>query len=155
VSAVNDGRSDRDVDCLQVNKEVRVQTHVGSFSYRLPLVACGVAVALVAFVAGHASGHPSTSYVTFSGTVALPGVVMPAGTYTFEVANPETGGDVVRVASSDRRLQFLGYTRHVQRPRSLDPNKLVVFGETAPGSPTPIRVWYPIGASTGHEFIYR
>lgn len=41
-------------------------------------------------VAGHANR------LTFSGAAALPGVVLPAGTSTFEIANPDTGANVVQ-----------------------------------------------------------
>jgi hypothetical protein len=39
-----------------------------------------------------------TTYLTFSGPVALPGATLGAGTYVFEVANPSTSGDVIRVS---------------------------------------------------------
>jgi hypothetical protein len=95
-------------------------------------------------------------YLTFSGSVALPGVVLPAGSYIFEVANLDTGGNVVHVSSRNgRRIQYLGFTRRIERPRNLDRDTPVTFGEAAPGNPVPIRVWYPSGSTTGHEFTYR
>ena len=44
-----------------------------------------------------------TTYFTFSRTVQMPGVVLPAGTYVFEVVNPDTRSDIVRVMSRDRK----------------------------------------------------
>lgn len=134
-----------------------MQIYVGFFSRRFALLTCGVAFSLLAALAGHASGNPSRNHLTFSGKVALPGVVLPAGSYTFELANQDSTGDIVRVSSRERRpvVHFLGYTRRVQRPRGLDSQTHVILGEAAPGSAAPIRVWYPIGESTGHEFVYR
>ena len=56
-------------------------------------------LALSAAPSGAALGH--WDRITFSGPVALPGVVLPAGSYTFEIANPETSLRVVRVSRSD------------------------------------------------------
>jgi hypothetical protein len=60
-----------------------------------------------------------TTYFTFSGAVEMPrGVSLAAGTYIFEVANPNGGSDVVRVLSRDRKKTFLmGLTRGVDRRR--------------------------------------
>ena len=134
-----------------------MKTNVGFFNRRFGLLACGVAFSLLAAFAGHASGNPSRNYLTFGQTVALPGVVLAAGSYTFEVANQDSTGDIVRVTNRERRpvVHFLGYTRRVPRPKGLDGKTLVTFGEASPGSASPIRAWFPIGESTGHEFVYR
>lgn len=94
--------------------------------------------------------------ITFSGAVALPGVVLPAGSYTFEVANPWSSHTVVRVASRDTgRVHFLGFTRMVPRPADLPADQLISLGEAPRGEAVPIEVWYPGGRSQGHRFIYR
>jgi hypothetical protein len=88
--------------------------------------------------------------------VALPGVVLPSGRYTFELAPPSGGLDVVRVTSRDgRRVMFQGFTNVVKRPAGLGENDLVTFGERAAGQPAPIDTWYPVGSPIGHRFIYR
>jgi len=95
------------------------------------------------------------NHVTFSGAVALPGRVIPAGTYTFEIANPNSGADIVRVLSRDgSRSYFLGFTRAVNRPQSLPREQVVSLGESALGTPPPITVWWPENESTGRQFIY-
>jgi hypothetical protein len=87
--------------------------------------------------------------------VALPGVVLPAGTYSFDVASP-TALDVVVVRSEKRdKLYYMGFTRTVSRPRHMSAQTPVVFGEAAANEAPPIAAWYEIGNSTGHEFIYR
>ena len=94
--------------------------------------------------------------ITFSGPVALPGVVLPAGSYTFEIANPETSLRVVRVSDRDTgRVYFAGFTRIVPRPVNLPADQLVTLGEAPRGAAMPITVWYPSGLSRGHQFIYR
>ena len=51
-------------------------------------------------------------YFTFSGPVQLPGVILAAGTYEFEIANPLTSGDIVRVRSRDGRHSVLPGVHH-------------------------------------------
>ena len=99
-------------------------------------------------------GESNPNYLTFSGPVALPGVVLPAGTYTFTHASLNDP-NVVQVLSRDgRHVYFMAFTRPVGRPDGLPQNRRVMFREVAPGVPPPIAVWYPIDSVTGHQFIY-
>jgi hypothetical protein len=96
-----------------------------------------------------------TNYLTFSGAVALPGVELPAGSYVFETPTNTMSNSIVRVSSRDRKKIFLtAYTRPVERPRGDDGKLLVQLGEAGPGAVPPIAVWFPIGESVGHQFIY-
>jgi hypothetical protein len=113
-----------------------------------------VAVAGAAVSGTYALGTPRLNYLTFSGTVALPGVTLPGGTYIFEVVVPGGAGDVVSVSNRDGRHIFLAFTRSVERPRALRASDSVKFGEAPAGTPPPIAVWYPVGGSKGHQFIY-
>ena len=101
-------------------------------------------------------GNPNrTTYLTFSGAVALPTVELPAGTYIFEVANPESSADVVRVMSRDRsKVHFMAFTHVVGRPAGLRSNQLVTLGEAPRGVAPPIKAWFAEGAGDGHQFIY-
>ena len=94
--------------------------------------------------------------ITFSGPVALPGVVLPAGSYTFEIANPDSSLRVVRVTRRDTgRVYFAGFTRMIPRPVDLPADQLISLGEGPRGAAVPIDVWYPSGLSQGNRFIYR
>jgi hypothetical protein len=69
---------------------------------------------------GYAVSASRTTYLTFSGPVALPGVTLPAGTYTFERANPDGDVHVVRVSSRDQRTVYLlAFTHLIERPDGL------------------------------------
>jgi hypothetical protein len=109
-------------------------------------------VGTVSLHAGNDARH--TMYLTFSAPVALPGVALPAGTYIFEQPIPEAG-NLVRVTSADGAHVYLtAFTRIVERPAHLKSATHVLFAEVPRGMTPPIKVWYPVGASTGHEFIY-
>lgn len=122
------------------------------------LIACFAGVlALATAVPGRAitlSPVTQSNIVTFSRSVALPGVVLPAGTYRFELAPAGTHQDIVRVSGRAGEHFFLGFTRPVVRPQALPKNVIMAFGETDEGSPFPIAAWYPLNERSGHAFIY-
>jgi hypothetical protein len=114
-------------------------------------------VVLLGMFATSATGMDTrrTTYFTFSGAVQLPGAALPAGTYIFEVANPDGGADIVRVLSRDRKKVYLmKFTRSIYRNSRGDLNAIVSLGETPAGTPPPVKVWYPQSETRGHEFIY-
>jgi len=113
-----------------------------------------VALTCVA-AAAQALGFSHENKLKFNRPVALPGVVLPAGTYSFDVASP-TALDVVVVRSANRdKLYYMGFTRTVSRPRHMSSQTPVAFGEAAANEAPPIATWYEIGDSIGHEFLYR
>ena len=96
-----------------------------------------------------------TTYFTFNRSVQLPGVVLPAGTYIFEVLNPESSADIVTVLSRDRKQVFLTkFTRTVYRPQQGKLDSTISLGETASGNPPAVKAWYPRFETRGREFIY-
>ena len=122
-------------------------------SYRV----VGAAALLLAMSAATHAWVGQINNVTFKGAVALPaGIVLPTGSYLFELLTPPGSSEVVRVSSPDRRhTYYLGFTRSVERPRTLPATRTIVFGEAPAGAPLPIHAWYPVNSTTGHEFIYR
>jgi hypothetical protein len=122
------------------------------------LVAAAVAVAALLITASftHASVAPmalsKVNYLTFSGSVRLPGTLLTPGAYTFEAGPAGTNRDIVRVTTRDgRRVLFMGFTIPVSRPAR---GPIVSLGEAPAGAPQPIAVWYEDGATSGHQFRY-
>ena len=104
---------------------------------------------------GAAMDTRRTTHFTFSGPVQLPGVTLPAGTYTFEVANPDSGSDVVTVKSRDRKKVYLmQFTRSVYRESTGKLDATIALGESSAGNPPPVKAWYPQFETRGREFIY-
>ena len=123
---------------------------------KLAQIASAAAVlSLIVTTPGRAASMvPShTTHLTFSGPVGLPGVILPGGTYTFEVIALHP--NIVRVLSRDgSQIYFTGFTWQVTRPAMLRADRLVTFGETPRGVAPRVNAWYPMGKSTGHQFIY-
>ena len=93
-------------------------------------------------------------YLTFSAPIALPGLTLAAGTYTFEVPDAPFSQSLVRVRSKDGlHIYLTAYTRVVSRPWG-DDVPHVTFSEGAPGAAQPINIWYPMGGDNGRQFIY-
>jgi len=114
-----------------------------------------VALALLVAASGHAWGLSHQNNLTFSRPVALPGVVLPAGSYTFDMAGT-TSLDIVVVRNRARtKVYYMGFTNTVRRPAGMLTTAAIAFGEASANEPPPIAKWYELGSSTGHEFRYR
>jgi hypothetical protein len=137
--------------------------HVGRAALSSVLVAAVVAAAGSAVSANYGVAN----YLTFGRSVALPGVVIPAGQYRFEVVRLESGYVLefekpdsrrpvaVQVTSNNgRRVHFRGFTWRVPRPAGLPADQTISLGEASRGEPMPIRAWYPIGEAYGHRFVW-
>src|SRR5262245_6694976 len=121
-------------------------------SIRRSLVgACGAAgLGLLMATWGYAASSSRTMYLSFNGPIALPGVTLAAGTYTFERALPGENVSVVRISSRDRKKVYLTtFTQLVRRPDGLPADRYVVLGEPTRGVPPPIKAWFPAGEPQG------
>jgi hypothetical protein len=129
-----------------------------SISRRLALAAGAAALvaALMPIASDAASPSSRLTRIQFNRTLALPGVTLPPGSYTFEIANPTTSANAVLVSSGpgQHKVHFLGLTRRIERPRNLQKDQVITIGEAPAGMPVPITAWYPIGSSSGHQFVY-
>lgn len=93
--------------------------------------------------------------LTFSAPIALPGVVLAAGTYSFEIPNSAITEGLVRVTSHDGKQVYLTqYTRLVSRPNVASVPR-VTFREASPGAARPVDTWFPMGEDSGRQFVYK
>jgi hypothetical protein len=119
------------------------------------LIVCIAVVCAFAGMVGSASTFKKTTYLKFSGAVALPGVTLSAGEYVFELVNPDTTRDVVQVRNRERSKVYLtAITLRVDRPARAGTAATVTLGEARPGSAPSIKAWFPAGETTGYQFIY-
>ena len=124
--------------------------------WRIAAASSAMLLLVAAEGAGRAGGTPSRKTIlTFSGPVALPGVSLSPGSYTFEIADPDAGGDAVVVKELTRaQIVYMGLTAAVRRPPNVTTRSLVTFGTAPPGWPRPITAWYPSGELWGRRFLY-
>lgn len=92
--------------------------------------------------------------VTFSTPVELPGMTLPAGTYTFRLSDSTSDRNVVHVldANGEKHLATL-MAMPASRSEISDEN-VITFRETAANQPQPIRYWYFPNDRFGQEFAY-
>src|SRR5437764_5991380 len=94
-------------------------------------VICGTALLAVCLApAAHADEWTKLTYFTFSAPVEMPGIVLPAGTYKFELADPDSSRRVVRVSDKEGDKvhgTFLSISNQTLEPAD---KPLVMFKET-------------------------
>jgi hypothetical protein len=116
-------------------------------------VALAVTAAASSTAASAARGDSAT--LSFNRPVALPGLTLAPGTYVFEIFDSASSNDVVRVSrAATKTHEFLGLTQRVDRPARMKGLSAVTLGESRPGEPARITVWYPADGSDGRKFLY-
>ena len=108
---------------------------------------------LVSGVAAQQTNTSERTFLTFSNTVEMPGVTLPAGTYVFKLA--DTGSRNVVQVWNEQENQMLGQWLFVQAERpEVSEENVVMFRETPAGSTPAVQYWYFPGEKVGKEFIY-
>lgn len=123
---------------------------------RVTVIATALVVAVFVLAAQAWAQETNTrerSFITFSNTVEMPGVTLPAGTYVFRLADTPQR-NVVQVLNKDES-KVLGQWLFVQatRPQVTD-DTVVMFKENAENIKPAIQYWYFPGEKIGKEFVY-
>jgi len=117
------------------------------------VIAFVLTAVLFAEVALHADEADESAKLTFSKPVEIPGLVLPAGTYLFKLAD-RNDLNLVRVFSSDgTRLYATLQTVSAER---MDPagDTLITLAEQSNGRPEALMKWFYPGSTSGHQFVY-
>jgi hypothetical protein len=103
-----------------------------------------------------ASAQPSdrSTYVTFSGPVSIPGKTLPAGTYTFKLADSPSDRHIVQVYDKDQTQVFATLLAVPAERAEASGDPVITFGETPSNTPPAVRYWYYAGEKSGTEFVY-
>jgi hypothetical protein len=115
---------------------------------------CAAALAMLAASPARADVWNKKTFLTFSGPVQVPGVTLPAGTYTFKLADLTGSRHVVQIFDKDEKKI---YTTILAIPdQRLEPSDkpVVLFSERAAGTPQAIKAWFYPGETIGNEFVY-
>lgn len=122
----------------------------------LMLLACA-GLLLVAPSSARASELDKLSVMTFSNPVELPHVALPAGTYRFELADPNGDPSAVRVMSADGAIcygTFLTIPERANADAMDSSTPSVTLEHRVDRAPEAIDAWFYPGDGVGHEFIY-
>lgn len=116
------------------------------------IVAC--AAMLIPAFRATADEWDKKTVMTFSQPVELPGVVLPAGTYVFKLANLQGSRNVIQVFNAEEN-QIIATILAIphQHPQAHD-QTYVGFEERRADTPQAIHEWFYPGNDRGLEFVY-
>jgi hypothetical protein len=119
-------------------------------------IAIGLVIAFALFfeLAAHADESDEATFISFSAPVQIPGHVLPAGTYLFELADHGSEPNVVQVFSSDRTVLYGTFlTVATQRQDPTGKTTVTLAEPESAGTPVLVKWFYP-GRDIGNEFLY-
>jgi len=92
--------------------------------------------------------------ITFSAQVAVPGKVLPAGTYTFTLVDMAGVRDIVQIWNADK-TELITTIMAIPNAR-LEPadETIIEFRERPANRPQAVKAWFYPGYSQGIEFVY-
>jgi LPXTG-motif cell wall-anchored protein len=96
--------------------------------------------------------HKTT--LTFSQPVEVPGMVLPAGTYTFQILKMMLDRHVVEIRTADGTKLVTTAVAIPNHRLTATGKTVITFHETPAGTPEAIRGWFYPGLKTGEEFVY-
>jgi hypothetical protein len=101
----------------------------------------------------HADEWNQATQFTFSQPVQIPGHVLPAGTYLFEMVN-SFNHEIVRISNADRTNVIAIVQAVPTKQRGLSGNAGIVLAERGESEPKAIIAWSYPGRVEGHQFLY-
>jgi len=120
----------------------------------LKVVCCAAAITLCLAPGARADEWNKKTFLTFSGPVQIPGATLPAGTYQFQLADPDMARHVVMVSNKEgTKIYGMFITIPNDRLDTPDEN-VVMFGEAPAGTPQAVQAWWYPGDRIGEEFVY-
>src|SRR3954467_7385077 len=120
----------------------------------LAALACSAVLLTSAAPASAQTTQDRLTYVTFSGPVSIPGKTLPAGTYTFKLADSPSDRHIVQVFDKDQ-TQILATLMAVPADRvEAEGDPVITFKETPSDRPPAVHYWYYAGERAGNEFVY-
>jgi hypothetical protein len=108
---------------------------------------------LIAVPTARADEWNKKTVITFSQPVEVAGHVLPAGTYTFQLADSPSDRHIVQIYGADGRIIATVLAIPDYRLTATD-ETVMTFNEASAGSPQPIRAWFYPGNRVGQEFVY-
>jgi len=92
--------------------------------------------------------------LTFSQSVEIPGVVLPAGQYVFKLFNSNADRHIVQVFNSDEDRIFATILAIPHYRMESTSETVILFEERPSDRPMAIHAWFYPGSTIGQEFVY-
>jgi hypothetical protein len=116
--------------------------------------ACVTAIALLVALPASADVWNKKTFLTFSGPVQVPGATLPAGTYTFKLADLSGNRHVVQIFDKAEKKIFTTILAIPDQRLEPSDKPVVMFAERAAGTPQAVKAWFYPGETIGNEFVY-
>jgi len=120
----------------------------------LAALACSAVLLTSAAPASAQTTQDRLTYVTFSGPVSIPGKTLPAGTYTFRLADSPSDRHIVQVFDKDQTKLFATLLAVPADRVEAEGDPVITFKETPSDRPPAVHYWYYSGERSGNEFVY-
>ncbi len=117
-------------------------------------VASLMALAIFCTPAAIANQWNEKTIWTFSQPVEIPGMVLPAGTYVFKLADSTSNRDIVQIFNKDENhiyATILAIPDYRLQPTG---HPVIEFEERPSKSPQAVLAWFYPGRNFGEEFVY-
>jgi len=119
---------------------------------KLAGAAAGAAALMLIGASANAQDFPDRMSVTFSNPVEIPGEVLPAGTYIFQVLKQ---GTLTRILSSDETHVYATLLTVPEERREPEEGSSVILKKNDQGGPERVDAWFLPDGSIGNEFVYK
>lgn len=117
-------------------------------------VCCAAALVVLLAPGARADQWNKKTFLTFSGPVQVPGATLPAGTYTFKLADLAGNRHVVQIFDKDEKHIYATLLAIPDQRLEPSDKPVVLFAERAAGSPQAVKAWFYPGETIGNEFVY-
>jgi hypothetical protein len=116
----------------------------------------GLIIALSLFfgLAAHADESDQATRITFSQSIEIPGQVLPAGSYLFQLADNGSDLNVVQIFNLDRTVLYATVQTIPTDRQEPTGHSVVELAEQGAGRPDVLLKWFYPGRETGSEFLY-
>jgi hypothetical protein len=90
---------------------------------------------------------------TFNQPVQIPGQVLPAGTYLFEIVN-DFNHEIVRISNANRTNVFALIQARPTSQKGFTGKAAIVLAERGSSQPAAVVAWSYAGRSEAHQLVY-
>lgn len=113
-----------------------------------------IAFALFCGIVARADEVNEQIKLTFNKPVAIPGQVLAPGTYTFELANPDSGQNLVQIFNAGRSVLYATLPTVSAKRAETTGEVTLSVAESQSKQADFLLGWFYPGSLTGHELVY-